>query len=877
MLKDEVLQHLAAIAMFLILAIMYTFPLIANLDRLFIEGDPYAQFYYLVDVGKKLSTDPLDMFNTPIFYPYPRALARHDHMFGIAIFHLPLIWITGSPVTAYNLLFISVFVVAGYGTFLLCRYAFALSFWPCVLGGIIFGYGHFRLDQINHLNIMWSQWLPYCVLFLILPLKRQRWHYFFLFGLFFLLEALSSFYVTLFLCALLGIVWIFTAPSLNRKNFSLYLKIAATLVLCAAIILPFVLQYISGYGKLDLERETYDVYRYSANLFSLIAPSSENDAPLIKELKIFRQVEGGISIGFGAMLLASIGGIVLLSRSNRDNSPPIQLIRALNWALLLYTVVAAASIVSSIILEESAPFFKTINNIIFTFTALPLLAVTRLWINGRNKAIMQKAMYSMIAAIILSLAMIFGPVVKVGNAVIGNAPAFYLLMLFPFLSNFRVFSRWIVPAILAASVLAAFGLSKIQEKAAGRRALIAVLLPMVVICYEYWPVPIQFTKFDNHDSQVYRWLARQEGDFAVMEYPTPHEFKKESQFMMAQLIHGKKIINGYSAPIPRIREPLKYVKQFPDEVSINHLRGYPFRYLIVHQDRLETDRQERLGALIQMNHSLLKQAESFGAIRVLELDKGGRGAYQRLIFPPGETEVSFEISALGQLPGRTQHVEFLVNGILVNEFELRPTPETIEMNISEFTSKHSVTEFEFSYKYRINEKARRKRKNKLPFDLEVESGNKDDHHCVVYLNGRFLPRAKGYNFYTISEDGELVGHQNFNTSWYEKESEKLIKYLENLSIEHTYLLAVVQFDAARSLTQEASNALTKIGFRKDVLGKPMAKHIGMIRIPDNKVIFEKRDKGAVKHRIGRYFDNIGFSVDRFSTSLVPASKLCRTD
>src|SRR5688500_7056637 len=59
------------------------------------------------------------MWDAPIFAPEANTLAYSEHFAGQAFQALPIYWLTGNPLLAYNLIFLSTFVLSGLGAYLL--------------------------------------------------------------------------------------------------------------------------------------------------------------------------------------------------------------------------------------------------------------------------------------------------------------------------------------------------------------------------------------------------------------------------------------------------------------------------------------------------------------------------------------------------------------------------------------------------------------------------------------------------------------------------------------------------------------------------------------------------------------------------------------
>ena len=113
-------------------------------------------------VPHQLASDPRHLFDANIFYPDTGTLTYSDSIILPALTAAPLLWAGVSPVVAYNLLFLSGFVLSAFAMYVLAR---ALAFGPPAawMAAIIFGFYHYRLDHYSHLELQMAQWMPLCL------------------------------------------------------------------------------------------------------------------------------------------------------------------------------------------------------------------------------------------------------------------------------------------------------------------------------------------------------------------------------------------------------------------------------------------------------------------------------------------------------------------------------------------------------------------------------------------------------------------------------------------------------------------------------------------------------------------------------------------
>src|SRR5713101_7429349 len=82
-----------------------------------------------------LAHQPLSIFDANIYYPQRHTLAYSENLIGSAWLAAPILWLTGNPVLAMNLVALASSVLCGLGAFLLARRA-GVSMAGATLSGI---------------------------------------------------------------------------------------------------------------------------------------------------------------------------------------------------------------------------------------------------------------------------------------------------------------------------------------------------------------------------------------------------------------------------------------------------------------------------------------------------------------------------------------------------------------------------------------------------------------------------------------------------------------------------------------------------------------------------------------------------------------------
>lgn len=164
------LLALAAGLAYLAIAAAMTWPLLAAPSRLgFANMDVFGNIWALAWVVHQAARDPLRLFDSNMFFPYTLSLAYAESLLPQALMAAPVVALGGSPLLAYNVVFILSFVLSGLGAYLLAEDV-AGSAGGAFLAGLAFAFCAYRWKEIVHLQSLTVQWLPLALLSL-----RRLW------------------------------------------------------------------------------------------------------------------------------------------------------------------------------------------------------------------------------------------------------------------------------------------------------------------------------------------------------------------------------------------------------------------------------------------------------------------------------------------------------------------------------------------------------------------------------------------------------------------------------------------------------------------------------------------------------------------------------
>jgi len=535
------------------------------------EGDSLTQMWSMSWVIHSLTTDPANLFNGNLFYPYINTLAYSDATIAQAFQAMPIVLVTGNIVLAYNILTWLSFALSGWGMYLLVK-DITGSRVGGLLAGVVFAFAPYRMGRISQLNLLSTQWIPFCFLFLRhlilrdigraspdmkLPLRnliQQDWGLVAAFSFFFILNALSSFYYLLFIVPLLAIYLIFLYASRQRwPGLALLLKLGIAALIALLFILPTALPYFQVAGEQAAERTVSEVERFSANYrFYLAVP--DNNLFWGRELKSLggtggeRQLfPGAVGLLFGTIGLA--GPLVLWLRRKKS---PGKIFWAERWGWLLFGWFALLMSFGLVLrvkgLEIPMPY-----------------AFFRNYVPGWNG---------------LRTAVRYGLFVTMAVAVLAG---FGVAFLTPYFQ--KLFSNPDNSKIINSNSLKSWspgGLIKNKGEIASG------LLVTLLLFSALWEYRTRISYINPNilpnPPQVYRWLGEAANAGPMLELPLPEDVRNGpsirdyySTFNLQPLLGG---INAYVPPV--FNDLRDLTRTFPNQQAITLLQGLGVRWIVYH-------------------------------------------------------------------------------------------------------------------------------------------------------------------------------------------------------------------------------------------------------------------------------------------------------
>lgn len=568
-------QHLLPLPFYLLLTIIFSWPLVLHLgDSVILAGgsDAWAHLWNLWWTRHAL----LDLHQSPfqtdyLFYPTGVSLRFHALNQLGGLFAIPL-QAFFSLTTSFNLLVILNLTLAAWGAYLLANYVLALDPRPAIaaspyaalVAGVVFAYcaaaaSFVRLGQLELISI---QWLPFGALYLLRALRPPyRWRDAVVAAAFIILASQHTWYYGLFLLVFAGllILWQVTHPE------------------------P-------------------------------MAPAAEGRAARLLILRQAAIALGGFALVVSPLLLA-------MGRELAANKPVLA-----DESFIVYNAAALPQFVQpgpSLLWGNAALGITEVSWFIGLFAGL--LAVGGVVAGVRAGGVRRRYTSFFALSGLFCFLLALGPYLKLGPGGLANTDAqdvdalfhpfgkdsrlplpFYLLRFTPLGSIARVAGRFSLPGMLCVAVLATLGTAALLAAvhAWGRNSrvttrLAPVALPLLLcllVFVESVPTGGQPLTSTISPALYHRLAQDAPGSYAVLELPN----NCAPQYELYQTVHQQKVLGGYisrkydypfAADTPAIRQ-LFVEGQLPaaaDIISRNLalsgatiLNYYGIRYVNVH-------------------------------------------------------------------------------------------------------------------------------------------------------------------------------------------------------------------------------------------------------------------------------------------------------
>lgn len=532
----KILRPLLVFLVFVLIALYITYPLIFHLgDYVTSFGDELFIAWNHNWVIHSLFSNPLNIFNANIYFPYQSTLAFSEPFFTSSILSIVPVFLTGQPIAAVNFILISSIVLTGFALYLLC-FNLTKNIFASLVPSFLLIFSPAFLDKKTHLQIMALEYIPFSILLTLLFLKKEKFLYLVLSALFFLLQIYNSFmpgyflvfFYTIFFCVL----FIY-----QKKDFKKFVN-KKTLILVSItllLLLPLISPYLKISKELNARRDIRDAIHFALQPEDLLVTNEHSR--LAKILITFQNpknypAKAEIKPGF-------IGGI--------------------------FTVLVLISIIKF-------PYYLKKKNIFFI---------------------------SFFITSVLGLILSFGPALHINRQTIHEPfliPLPYAIFYYvlPGFQGFRNSARFEMLFVLMATVPISVILNEWFKSLKNKKNFFFGIL-LFGIFFEF-AGPIKFYNITQTKDfpEEHKFLKTTPPNSVYIEMPiynwnmftnSGEELKRE----YFSTLHFRKSVNGYSGFSPYPWQDMTYslAQNFPGQKTVKEIKDIGVDYIVVHKDEYD--------------------------------------------------------------------------------------------------------------------------------------------------------------------------------------------------------------------------------------------------------------------------------------------------
>ena len=484
-------------------------------------------------------------WNAPHFFPSRDVAAFTENLVGLYPIFSPLYWVSGNPIVAFNIAYFLTWPLSAITAFLLVQFLTRRED-AAFVAGLAYGFSPYRTAEIAHIQSLSSFYLPLCLFGLHGFLSDARPQWLWMFGTAWLLQSFANGYYMLFggvLIALWLLYFCSTRLTWRRGVVAFAVWVAASLPLLAVM-----LKYFSVYAREGFSRSPAEIVAFAATARSWFEVTG--DTWLWRSFLLAGKDNLFPGLTVLALILAAVSVFVSRGvsdiRSSRSSAWPLVFSR---WALI--TGIGVGLIALGITLWNG-PWSTTIvgrrvrvngpGRAVFGIVGLSAV-LTLLTPRLRDALKNRSPVVFYTGAVVLIVALCFGPSVRTPAQQVLSAGPYGLLLHLPGFNQLRVTTRFWMLGVLCLSVAAGicFALLWRRRSAASIAALVVVALGVLL---DGWmpemrmvPRPVEWPAVESR--------ARTE---PLIELPLGPDWDFPATFRAAG--HRRRIVNGISGYDP---------------------------------------------------------------------------------------------------------------------------------------------------------------------------------------------------------------------------------------------------------------------------------------------------------------------------------------
>ncbi len=582
-------RHVAVFGFFLLLAIVFTWPLAIRLATGTSDlGDPLLNSWILNWDLYAATHSPTQIYQPPIFYPGKYPLAYSENLIGIAILALPFYLAGCPPLALYNIMFITGFAFCGYGAWVLVRLATGSSL-AALIAGVLYAFVPFRFDHMPHLQIIWGGWLPLILAALLYYWQRSSWWTAAGFGGALLMNGLTNIHYFLFGTLTAAITVFVLAFVDRRRDWRFWMRLGVASALAIALMIPVLWPYKVVSELYKLRREPDEVLWGSATWTDWLTPTFASKTygdliPAEKTQPERRLFPGLLVLFLTAAAFVMYDGVGAGFSRPAEAGPHTSILRAIDILIVALAIISYwGAIAPKYMLRIFGIRILSVSSSDLPFTILLILMFLRLWI--RRPEAWQGRWRLPVAFWIGCLWIAIGLLGSFGVHTFFHSMLYHRIEAF---QSIRVPARWAIIAYVGLAITAGFGAVALMR----RRPRLVFIILLAIAAFDMRP-RVRWEHAIIDIDPVYRWLRDAQYRGAFLEMPV-EEGNAQAFYLLSHTFHHRLTLNGTSGFEPpthwHLRE-LSFEKQWTSELTA-YIAKLGCSLIIVHDDWLrgQTDK-----------------------------------------------------------------------------------------------------------------------------------------------------------------------------------------------------------------------------------------------------------------------------------------------
>jgi hypothetical protein len=486
----KIAREAAAFAFFLAVAVAMTWPLAIRLANTVADpGDPLGNTWILKWVSHALLHSPLDLFQSPLYYPSRNALAFSENLVGVVLWVLPLHVAGVPPIAIYNIALLLGFAFSGYGMFVLARLITG-STSGALVAGIIFAFVPHKFDHLSHMQLQWAGWIPLLLAAVIWYWRAPSTRRALLIAGAFAMNGLTNIHYLLF-GSFTAVATAFALALFDpRKAKRFWVTLAGAFVIGGLVLLPFLLPYRVAAKEYGMKRDEWIARSGSAPMKAWLVATPRSVVYGRIANPEWQKHEFQLWPGLVAVGLALYGARRRLkSRSDAAAARTAAAPPRSRWRLDVAIAVLAVFAYIGAVTDRVAWHVGDVQISSFDSADVPLMLLAILlavrFARPRPEAAEGRA---------AALWILIGFLGSLGMNAFFHA---FLHKRIDVFQAIRAPVRWAVIAYIGLAVFAAFGVKR------AKRGVALALIPLAAI--DLWPT-IRWELLSTEVPPVYRWL-----------------------------------------------------------------------------------------------------------------------------------------------------------------------------------------------------------------------------------------------------------------------------------------------------------------------------------------------------------------------------------